>query len=74
MRSFLIAPVAALVLLAGGHWASAQDKTDPAHPLANPQAPAPDCRSDSIRGGNLPCGPGNRLEPSGTTGAKKQGQ
>jgi hypothetical protein len=68
MKYFLIAPLAAFALLAGGQAASTQAQTDPAHPLANPQAPAPNCRSDSIRGSNLLCGPSNRVEP----GAKKK--
>ena len=66
MKQFFFAVAVALAAVAGAPAASAQTQpTDPAHPLANPQAPAPDCRSDSVRGGNLPCGPTNRTEPNG---------
>jgi hypothetical protein len=69
----LIAMVFALASFAGAQPAGAQTQpTDPAHPLANPQAPAPDCRSDSVRGANLPCGPTNRVEPNGAQGAPPQ--
>ena len=69
----LIGAVFALALFAGAQAALAQTQpTDPAHPLANPQAPAPDCRSDSVRGANLPCGPTKRIEPNGAQGAPQQ--
>ena len=69
----LFVATAALALFAGAPAARAQTQpTDPAHPLANPQAPAPDCRSDSVRGGNLPCGPTNRTEPNGAQRAPQQ--
>jgi hypothetical protein len=75
MKYFLIASAATLALLAGTHVAGAQSQTtDPAHPLANPQAPAPDCRSDSTRGANVPCGPTNRVEPNGAQGKTPKGQ
>jgi len=64
---------AALALLAAAPAARARTQTtDPAHPLANPQASAPDCRSDSVRGSNLPCGPTNRIEPNGAQRTPQQ--
>ncbi len=66
VKLLLIIPALALL---GARAAAAQTpSTDPAHPLANPQAPAPDCRSDSMRGGNLPCGPSNKTQTSGAPG------
>ena len=69
----LIGGVLALASLAGAQAALAQTQpTDPAHPLANPQAPAPDCRSDSVRSASPPCGPTKRIEPNGAPGAPQQ--
>jgi hypothetical protein len=66
MKSLLIASAAVLALLAGaaGAGAQTQKQTDPAHPLTNPSAPTSDCRSDSMRGGDPPCGPTN-TQPNG---------
>ncbi|MBV8752259.1 MAG: hypothetical protein JO328_05295 [Hyphomicrobiales bacterium] len=70
----LIAAAFTLAALAGPPAAGAQTPpaTDPAHPLASPQAPAPDCRSDSVRGAGPPCGPSKRIEPNGAQGAQRQ--
>lgn len=78
MKYLLVAWTVALATLAGATVAGAQTQqtqkqTDPAHPLANPNAPAPDCRSDSIRGGYPPCGATN-VPPNGTQGTVPKGR
>ena len=77
MKYFLIASAAALAIVAGAPAAVAQTQsqtqTDPARPLTNPNAPAPDCRSDSMRGGGPPCGSTN-TQPSSTPSAPRQGK
>ena len=75
MKHLFVAAAVALTAVAGAPaaWAQTQPQaTDPAHPLASPQAPAPDCRSDSVRGANASCGPTNRIEPNGAQPAPRE--
>ena len=72
MKHFVLAAALALAFLAGVEAAGAQTQpTDPAHPLTNPQAPASDCGSDSVRGANPPCGPSNKTQTKGAPAQRK---
>ena len=73
MKHLFVAAAVALTAVAGAPPARGQTQpTDPAHPLANPQAPAPDCRSDSMRGGSVPCGATNNTQTNGAPPAQKK--